>query len=136
MLSMKHLRNKKNKRKGVRLLFFGALLGLVIVLITGKRFFFKRTDSLGDSQNSVSFKTNLESFEMALKNLGIPISSKTFEKDYLTATLSSGTTLYLPVKDDYSSELASLQIIFKNIRIEGKWPEKIDLRFSRPVLSY
>lgn len=33
------------------------------------------------------------------------------------------------------SLVASLQLLFKQFRIEGKWPKMIDLRFDKPVLK-
>jgi hypothetical protein len=72
-----------------------------------------------------------------LASLGVKINGQIVEiEEDLVATFSSGTTLWLKKAEDYSPTLASLQLILKNIRIEGKWPLKIDLRFQRPVLSY
>jgi len=75
--------------------------------------------------------------EQGLASLGIEIKSPLIETGAdIIATFSSGTTLLVKKENDYSKTLASLQLILKNIRIEGKWPLKIDLRFRRPVLSY
>lgn len=77
------------------------------------------------------------SLEEELESLGVKIDGKIIEiEEDLVATFSSGTTLWLKKAEDYSPTLASLQLILKNVRIEGKWPLKIDLRFQRPVLSY
>ena len=37
---------------------------------------------------------------------------------------------------DAQSLAASLLFLFKQFRIEGKYPSKIDLRFEKPVIKY
>jgi len=85
----------------------------------------------------ISLEDRQAELQKKIELLGVEIPNE-FKKngDDLVATLSSGTTLIIRKDYDPSFLLASLHLIFKNIRIEGKWPLIIDLRFSRPILSY
>lgn len=72
-----------------------------------------------------------------LKQAGIEISGSLIEEENaLVATLSSGTTVFFKKGEEIEQKLPSLQLILKNIKMEGRWPVKIDLRFTRPVIGY
>lgn len=48
----------------------------------------------------------------------------------------SGIPVFLTLDKDLNSKVASLQLILSRAKIEGRLPRAIDLRFSKPVLSY
>ena len=51
-------------------------------------------------------------------------------------TTSENVELLFSGEIEISEQLATLQLIVKNATIEGKSPNRIDLRFKRPVVSY
>ncbi len=131
------MRSLKKKKK-VKLLLFGllGLLGLLGVL-GGVWIIKNRVNNSKANSSLVSPVGEGESLEILLKSSGEEIVGKIDDEgDYLVATISSGTTIYLNKVLNHEKILASLQLIFKNIRIEGRWPLIIDLRFSRPILRY
>lgn len=81
--------------------------------------------------------TSPEKIELGLKELGLSlIGSPVVFEEMILATVSGGMRIYFKPNSDYLKELASLQLILKNIRIEGNWPKRIDLRYSRPIIEY
>jgi len=78
-----------------------------------------------------------EKIELGLKELDLlPIGPPVLSGETIWATVSGGMVIYFKINSDYTKELASLQLILKNIRIEGTWPKRIDLRYSRPIIEY
>lgn len=137
---MKFWQKKNNLRFKTAVKFF-----FLIVLLSTAGFLGKNLASYRSGQKlKVPVSSRIPSvfpakvtLEQELRSMGIEINDHFVETEVdLVATLSSGTTLFLKKEDNYSKTLASLQSILKNIRIEGKWPLKIDLRFRRPILSY
>lgn len=118
---------------------------LGIILILASLFLFLFAFLLNKSSKSFDFISpqvgvNLaESLKKEMIILGIEIKGMPIiDGNEVMATLSSGTIVYFKKNgsEDYSKILASLQLILENIKIEGRWPLKIDLRFKRPVLSF
>ncbi len=54
---------------------------------------------------------------------------------YYSAVLDNGTEILLDVGKDPTQTIASLLFLVKQFRIEGKWPQLLDLRFDKPVLQ-
>lgn len=129
--------NKQNKKIFFGIFFLFPFFLLVYVLLRG--FFSKNTSKNFTFVSPLATEVTTEVLkkEMNLRDIetrGMPF----VYDDEIVATLSSGTTVYFKKKgsEDFSKILASLQLILENIRIEGRWPLKIDLRFTRPVLSF
>lgn len=123
---------KKKKSK----LFLLGLLGFLGVLV-GVWLVKNQLTNPKVTSSLVSPVVPEESLKVLFRNIGEEITGTILDKgDYLVATISSGTTIYFKKEEGYVKTLASLQLIFKNIRIEGRWPVKIDLRFSRPIFGY
>lgn len=57
------------------------------------------------------------------------------EKIYIVKT-SLGPEAIIIAESDYAPMVASLQFILSNLKMEDKLPEKIDLRFDKPILTY
>lgn len=122
------IRKKRNN------LLIPAVVILVGIIFLGGLFLKKSKTTISSQIVDTSPKIF---FENQLKLAGIELGGDIIETEKdLEVTLSSGTKLLVKKKFDYSAELASLQLILQNIRIEGRWPLKIDLRFQRPVLGY
>jgi len=117
------------------LILFFLLLLVVAIAFWWKKGIWKSSPSI--IYEPIGFQKEEEELKQKIESLGEGITGDFILKDdYWQATLTSGTTLLVKKGQDQSLLLASLQLIFKNIRIEGKWPLIIDLRFSRPILKY
>lgn len=135
---MNYSPRKKNKKK--RFWIFISFLFLLVLIST---LFAKKTEKKGSDYPPVSQFTPLvdedKPLVLGLKNLGVQLNGEPVNfSNSVVATLSSGTTVFFKKKskEDYDFELASLQLILENIRIEGKWPLIIDLRLERPRLIF
>lgn len=72
-----------------------------------------------------------------IKSLDQDLAGEISEEDnFFAVVLSRGTKIFFPKKENLEFELASLQLILGNIKIEGKWPRIIDLRFSKPIIKF
>ncbi len=69
-----------------------------------------------------------ERFKLA----GIP---KVEFQSSLAIKLSSGEKVWLSLAKDSVEQLAGLQVVLNQARIEGKQPAEIDLRFDNPVIK-
>jgi len=127
-------RNKKNKK------WF--LLFLTAMIISLAAFFVRKAGIDSSAKDIPLLSPVSESFfnkndSEILKQAGIEISGSLIEEENaLIATLSSGTTVFFKKGEKIEQKLPSLQLILKNIKMEGRWPVKIDLRFTRPVIGY
>lgn len=137
----------KRKTKSKRFLiffviFFVLIFSLAVIDFLSERrnkilFDMKENNNQPEFYEPVNLRNRKKELKGKIELLGVDIPAEFIEReDYLIATLSSGTTLLIKRNLDQSLLLASLQLIFKNIRIDGKWPLIIDLRFNRPILSY
>jgi len=57
------------------------------------------------------------------------------EPVYLVKT-TAGPEAVIPAQEDFAARVASLQFILSNIKMGEPVPEKIDLRFDKPILIY
>lgn len=57
------------------------------------------------------------------------------EGDKFRLFFSRGFVVILPLEEDIDSYLKSLQILLDRFTIEGRLPQEIDLRFSKPVIK-
>lgn len=57
------------------------------------------------------------------------------EPVYLVKT-TAGPEAVIPAQEDFAARVGSLQFILSNIKIGEPVPEKIDLRFDKPILTY
>lgn len=57
------------------------------------------------------------------------------EGEEITASIS-GITVLFNFREDLTAQVVSLQLILSRAKIEGRLPRSIDLRFSKPVVSY
>lgn len=73
--------------------------------------------------------------EEVLKSLSPGKAKEITVKEDLQIRTETGVLIFLPKKAS-SSKLTALQTILNRFRIEGKRLVKIDLRFSKPVISF
>jgi hypothetical protein len=66
--------------------------------------------------------------------IAVPISSITMhETSSLRATYEK-TSIFFPLKGDFSASAATLQTLITRFRMKGSMPASIDLRFDKPVI--
>lgn len=71
-----------------------------------------------------------------IKNFSFMISKVSCVTDAsLIITVNNIAVIVLPNQSPVEL-VASLQLLFNQFKIESAWPEKIDLRFTKPVLIY
>ena len=65
------------------------------------------------------------------------VTAKTIEQndDLITVTLTTNQVLLLSKKRDIKRDLASLQLIMRQLTMEGKRFTRLDLRFDKPVIT-
>lgn len=64
-----------------------------------------------------------------------PIKSD-LQNGVLTATLSSGLTIIMDIKNLKPNWESALQFILTRSKIAGKIPKTIDMRYTSPVINY
>lgn len=64
------------------------------------------------------------------------INQGSLQDEELDITLQNGILVKFPLDRDPKALVGALQLITARIRIDGKVPKSIDLRYSNPVLSY
>ena len=84
----------------------------------------------------VSPPTEEEKLEETLLMSGFKTWSIKSLDESFEATLSGNLFVLFSKEKEYASQVASLQFILSRSKIEGKIPQKIDLRFDKPVLTY
>jgi len=140
MSYLKKEKRKKHKFKRLVIFFLFTIILLLVGFFGNHNFLIFSFPKISSKQKLVTPLSSLDATEKLKKDLeflGIKMVGEPEQiKDEVVVTLSSGTRVFFKKKEDYSSELDSLQLILRNIRIEGKWPLKIDLRFKRPVLGF
>lgn len=57
------------------------------------------------------------------------------DEDKFSLFFSRGFVVILPLEEDLDSYLKSLQILLDRFTIEGRLPQEMDLRFSKPVVK-
>ena len=57
-------------------------------------------------------------------------------KNELPSIYIDGTEVVYPADKEISDLVTSLQLLFKQFRIEGKYPKRVDLSFDKPVLKF
>jgi len=58
-----------------------------------------------------------------------PVNSSSVRVNY------QKTSIFFPLKTDYSASVATLQILLNRFRMKGTMPTSIDLRFDKPVIK-
>lgn len=137
MKSSPRLKKKSSRRK----FFLPLLLIFLILTILGinklgkmdlKFDFNWRADKVVSPQVSLSQETILQ--EM-LGQYGLVGKEIKITGDKATAIVS-GTKVFFNLGENLQKQVVSLQFILSRAKIEGKLPKSIDLRFSKPVVSY
>lgn len=127
-------RFKKEFKLGKKVIFLAIVSAFFI--FSGKLIFFNKPRNSPEIISPADFSPS-DDFKKKINGLGIELRGLPVEdEENLIATLSSGTTIFFKKNENFEQKLPSLQLILKNIRIEGKWPVKIDLRYFRPVVGY
>ena len=142
---MNYWKKKKDKSRikfGLKII----LLFFLLLFLSQAKYFFKsnflakifKGDQAGPIFISpLSTQKPTEILRKQLEIVGVELKGLPVEnEEELIATLSSGTTVYFRKNENYLQKLPSLQLILKNIKIEGRWPVKIDLRYSRSIIGY
>jgi hypothetical protein len=60
----------------------------------------------------------------------------TSEENAYSIQLSDGEHVFVTKNKDISIQIASLQVIYNRLTMEGKRFKKLDLRFSKPVITF
>jgi len=78
---------------------------------------------------------NAVTLALLLKTNFIPYQRIVVDKDGITVFISEGIPVLFSIQGDISQEVTTLQRILSQATIERK-PTKIDVRYSKPVISY
>lgn len=114
------------------LLILIALTVIVIALGVGYKLF------LAPVQLRIPVKNPPDNYVLAelLNQQGFVIGSPPLVSgDILSATVS-GITVYFSRSSDLKVQVRSLQLLLPKVTMEGKRPQKIDLRFTKAVITY
>lgn len=121
------------KRLGILLVFLG-LIGLNLFLVYSA--FFEKPKPIVSplSKNQVS---SSQIVEKKLKESGVLYKSFSTEKDlsYLVKLEGTGEVVIDPGKD-LDKQLSSLQLILKQLKIEGKTLKRLDFRYEKPIITF
>lgn len=85
--------------------------------------------------SSLPEKSRETVFQETLANYGLVAKKLTINGQELTAEISQTLVLF-KIEEDFKPQVASLQFILSRAKIEGKLPKVVDLRFTKPVVSY
>ena len=121
------------KRLGILLVFLG-LVGLNLILVYSA--FLEKPKPIVSplSKNQVS---SSEIIEKKLKESGVRYKNFSTEKDltYLVKLDPNGEVALDPQKD-VDKQLSSLQLILKQLKIEGKTLKRLDFRYEKPIITF
>lgn len=71
-----------------------------------------------------------------LRKAGFEVESLSIESaDTIHVSLSGGTTVVFKT-EEIIKQVSSLQVLLSRFKIEGRIPQKIDLRFEKPVVVF
>ena len=121
-------------------------LPFLLILFFFSVVFFNKIDQLGNFTDwrwpfsgeiaSPLPQENRESFLIKkLAESDLRLTNLERNKGELVASIS-GTAVFFDLEGDIEMEVVSLQLILSRAKIEGKIPRQVDLRFSKPVVSY
>lgn len=89
---------------------------------------------LGDSLSRGQVATTLRVMQ-ALEGKGTVLTMNIQGQD-VTIQLSNNTIVKMDAGGDLAQESAALQLILTQAKIEGRYPRTIDLRYSKPVVTF
>lgn len=89
---------------------------------------------LGDTLSSVQVGTTLNVLKAISERFTV-LTMSIKGRDVLI-NLSSGTLVSLDGAGDLTRQVSALQLILSQAKIEGRLPKTIDLRFSKPVVTF
>lgn len=131
-VTKKQKKDATKKKLAVFLIFSGLII--INALLIYRAFFEKPKPILSPmSKNQIS---STEIFEKKLKDSRILYKSFTTEKDlnYLIE-LRSGAQVLIDAHKDFGEQLSSLQLILKQLKIEGKALKRLDFRYEKPIIT-
>ncbi len=95
---------------------------------------FLKEITMSASSNSEAVKDKIAA-ELAKKHLAYTRIDTVAENSY-SIQLSDGPLIIITQNKDISSQITSLQVIYNRLTMEGKRFKKLDLRFSKPVITF
>jgi hypothetical protein len=121
------------KRLGVSLVFFG-LLSLNFILIYSA--FFEKPKPIV-SPMSKNQTSSSQVVEKKIRESGIRYTSFSTEKDLsYKIILESKGEVIIDSHKDIDEQLSSLQLILKQLKIEGKALKRLDFRYQKPIITF
>jgi hypothetical protein len=66
----------------------------------------------------------------------IPIERITINRDGSIQAVSGKSDIFLPQETDTDSIAATLQTLFRGFRMKGTMPATVDLRYSKPIVTF
>ncbi|MDE2025953.1 MAG: hypothetical protein KGJ07_05645, partial [Patescibacteria group bacterium] len=70
------------------------------------------------------------------RNSMTPVSVTIASDSALLVTLDSGEQIIFSQKKDLSEQITSLQLIKRELTIEGKRLNRVDFRFDNPIITF
>lgn len=134
---MKQTKTTKKQAKAVRrkrfilllliLIFLGLSLFLLRqILFREKTLFISPISKLGFSQNA--------DFEGKLKKSKIEYENLSFKNNSYQFHMKGEGMVIISTEKDLDSQLSSLQLTLRQLKIEGKRFKSLDFRFDKPVI--
>lgn len=132
-VTKKEKRNKARK-KLILLLIFMSLVIVNIVLVY-KTFFEKPKPIINPLSSNQTSST--QAIEKKLRDSKILYTSFTTENDlsYLIK-LKDGSEVILDPGRSIDEQIASLQLILSQLKIEGRALERLDFRYEKPIITF
>lgn len=130
---------KKSRNRLKRAIYF--LAALIVLAMTG--FFIRnyRQVSFNLFQSEKIIRPMVgrppeQELAEELKKAGFEVNLLSIEsEETIYASLSGGTTVVFKT-EEIVKQVSSLQLVLSRFKIEGRIPQKIDLRFEKPVVVF
>jgi len=132
-VTKKEKKEAAKKRTGFLLVFLGLVFLNVFLIYSA---FFEKPKPIINplSKNQVSSSQVIEN---KLKETGVRYTDFSTEKDltYLVKLDPKGEVVLDPRKN-VDEQLSSLQLILKQLKIEGKALKRLDFRYEKPIITF
>lgn len=127
-------RNKYGKKRGLAILAIFALFLSILSILVYSNFWANKP--LFISPVALNSLNPIPKFEKLLLDYGIEFSSISlnFDSSYLVKLKDDGKVI-LSLEKDIRKQIASLQLMLKQLTIEGRKFNLIDFRFDKPIVQ-
>lgn len=132
-VTKKQKKEATRKKLTIALILFGLItLNFILIYLA---FLQKPKPILSPlSKNQISSN---QVFEKKLNESGIDYASFSTEKDLVyVVKLKNGGEVLIDQNKDVEEQLSSLQLVLKQLKIEGKTLRRLDFRYQKPIITF